>query len=297
MRFVVVPLSSKSVFVFCQHRIAPPILIKSAAASRTAIPTRSTPRLDDRIVAKAQATWQSWEASNSKMKQRIVKWANLALEKIPFEEYSLKSIPPLGRVLRKVEDSSDDNKSSTGKEVHIKVGSQPSDSSVVPVQVLFPGNVISKSQSAAVLKNLAENGVVMHWKYMWISLVVSPLTLPLALLPVIPNLPGIYLMYRAYSNFRAYQGAQHLKYLVDHSATQLEYFDYAPLNDAYRGVEPITLADTEKKSCEEKIVLDSGRITEIGTCLDATMELRNELKRAVHQIEKKERKKQAYEQT
>ena len=42
------------------------------------------------------------------------------------------------------------------------------------------------------------------------SLILLPLTLPVAALPIIPNLPGFYVAFRAYSHWKALQGARFL---------------------------------------------------------------------------------------
>lgn len=292
MRFVVVPLSTKSAFIFCQQTVLPPTLLAAKAAAHhevpTAIPARSSPRLDDRFVLRAKKFWNSWEQSPSKWKQTIVSWANKALERIPYDEYSLKSIPSKSSVLRKVQKEEEEYS-------HVSVAElekiKHDVAAIQSIEVQYPSDVLTKDQSLEIMSKLASNGVNMHLKYFWISLGLSPFTLPVALLPVLPNLPGFYLLYRAWSNWKAWEGAKHLSYLIkeDH----LTFVANQALNKAYVG-SPRFLSTIPDKSNlesapanEEVVILDSQRIKEVATSVEATSELSAELARAVHQVEKK----------
>ncbi|RFU35678.1 hypothetical protein B7463_g676, partial [Scytalidium lignicola] len=49
---------------------------------------------------------------------------------------------------------------------------------------------------------------------MW-CFVGMPITAPIALIPVIPNLPFFYLVFRAWSHWRALAGSKHLEFLLN----------------------------------------------------------------------------------
>lgn len=291
MRFVVVPLSTKSAFVFCQQQVSPPILLaaksltaQSARDGPSIIPARQSPRIDDRLVVRAQKFWTSWEQSPTKWKQTIVKWANIALERIPYDEYALKSIPSMSSVLRKIQKEEKEESFA-----HVSVRElekiKHDVAAIHSIEVQYPSDILTKDQSLEIMSKLASNGVNMHLKYFWISLGCSPLTLPMALLPVLPNLPGFYLLYRAWSNWKAWEGAKHLNYLVkeDH----LHFTPSKALNDAYKGTFKFIGNSNASSVNEETVVLNPERIEQVATSVDATTELTAELTRAVHQIEKK----------
>ena len=297
MRFVVVPLSTKNAFIFCQQRVAPPILVKSQALTNriassnsnnpdaATLPVRNTPRIDDRIVDKAQQIWGSWERSPARWKQAIVRWANVALEKIPYDEYSLKSIPSKSRVLKKIEDN---NQSAHVSIKHLEKIQHNVDN-IHPVEVLYPARVFSQQQSLDIMRRLAVVGEQQHWKYFLVSLGLSPLTLPLSLLPVFPNLPGIYLLYRAWSNYKAFEGAKHLRYLIEQD--QLEFKDCASLNESYSSaLEAVGAAAANEKAGStdhEVVILNRENIKQVEASVEATSELSAELLRAVHQVQKR----------
>lgn len=298
MRFVVVPLSTKSAFVFCQtqHLVPQVLLAGTKAATATAvrskfaasdsipttIPARKTPRLDDRIADRARKLWTSWENSPSKFKQTIVRWANVALEKVPYDEYSLKSIPSKSAVLRKVKEMEKEKAS------HVSVAElekmKDNVETIHRIQVQYPSNILTQSQSLEIVTRLATKGTATHWKYFLLSLGLAPLTLPIGLIPVLPNLPGFYLLYRAWCNWKAWEGAKHLSYLVkeDH----LEFTPSEALNKAYDGC-PKFESISNETDAKETIILDSERIQQVTASVEATSDLPAELVRAVHQIEKK----------
>lgn len=177
-----------------------------------------------------------------------MKWTNVALEKIPYDEYSLKSIPSKGSVLRKVQEleKTESSHVSISKLEQIKHNVK----TVHPIEVLYPSNVLTMTQSREILDRLATTGVNSHWKYFLLSLGVSPFTLPLGLLPVVPNLPGIYLLYRAWCNWKAWEGAKHLAYLVKEDHLVFKASD--ALNEAYAGSPKYLVVPSSSSRAEKK---------------------------------------------
>ncbi|KAJ5028183.1 mitochondrial K+-H+ exchange-related-domain-containing protein [Bipolaris maydis] len=53
-------------------------------------------------------------------------------------------------------------------------------------------------------------------KLIW-SVVIMPFTAPFMLVPIIPNLPFFYVLYRAWSHWKALGGARHLEFLLKHN--------------------------------------------------------------------------------
>lgn len=313
MRFVVVPLSTKSSFVFCQHHITPtlgkaaPTL--SAATSQRAggavkpagpwtsvtIPARSKPRLDERAVHYVQSTWEKWEKSPTWWKVKTVALGNKVLERIPYDEYAVKRIPSKRAVLRKIHkemaDVSDEQEKKAvvaSRKTTTHVSAKELDRirnldevTIYNINVLYPSSIMTEEQSLRILSQLASNGVATHWKNMWYALGLAPLTLPLSLLPVLPNFPGIYLLYRAWSNWKAWEGSKHLQYLVDDRHLNFEVSD--ALNTAYKG-SPKYVGKSPVE--EERVILTPELIGNIMSGIEATYEFSAELTRAVHQVEK-----------
>lgn len=307
-----VPLSTKSAFVFCQHQITPARAkaATTAAAAATAgasekppssskhwqsvtVPARKSPRLDERAVHYTQTMWERWENSETWWKQKTVQMGNFVLERIPYQEYAVKRIPSKRAVLRKIHKGYHNHQNLEESTTHVshseleKIKQSPSPEGTTPalmvhsINVQYPSCIMTEAQSLQVLSQLATTGVRNHWKYMWVALALTPLTAPMSLLPVLPNFPGYYLLYRAWSHWKAWEGAKHLAYLVDED--HLDFTACTALNAAYKGVPQFT-GDKEK---EESIVLSPQIIEKVVTGVEATHELAAELARAVRQVEKK----------
>lgn len=82
-------------------------------------------------------------------------------QRIPFEEWGLKSIPSLN-AQRRINKSDADRK----------------------VDVLFPGNAIRREKLPSILQKIALERQDLHRKRMYWSFIVAPFTAPIALIPV-----------------------------------------------------------------------------------------------------------------
>ena len=115
----------------------------------------------DRLTNKALETWAKWEEAEKGWKKVLVGYSHQVLQRIPYEEWGLKSVPPLSA-----------RQEAEELRVH------------TPVDLLYPGNVIPDSKVLRLLRQLATERQDLHRKRMWWSIVVAPLTAPIALLPV-----------------------------------------------------------------------------------------------------------------
>lgn len=133
------------------------------------------------------------------------------MKKIPYEEWGLKTIPALSAKRKEMEISQQEK-----------------------VEVLYPRLFMKDSKVLEACKQLALERQPLHRKRAIWSAIGAPLTLPFALLPIIPNIPGFYLLFRAWSHWKgvfcfhpvyyppantisALKGAQHLEFLVQNN--------------------------------------------------------------------------------
>lgn len=110
--------------------------------------------------------------------------------------------------------------------------------------------------------------------------------------PSIPNIPFFYLVYRAWSHWRAFSGSKHIEFLLDNKlitlkpsrildelyATGKRSFNPSPESANEKG-------STDPTSVEEKLVLHKSDGKRIAEALQMP-ELDMELDRAVWQVEK-----------
>lgn len=125
----------------------------------------------DRIVNKANETWASWENSPNKYKKKLTDYGNVIFNRISYEEWGLKTLP-----------------SSTAD--------------LTPTEIVFPGRFLDQQKVPDILRKLATERQGLHKQRFWGSLIGLPFTIPVGLLPVIPNIPGLYLGFRAWSHFK-----------------------------------------------------------------------------------------------
>jgi hypothetical protein len=105
--------------------------------------------------------WSKWEKEESGWQKKVVEYGNKAFQRISFEEWGLKSIPPLS-TRRKIDETS-------GK---------------ITINVLYPSTVMPKESINDVLRTLATKRQGLHRKRMMYSFIAMPLTAPAALIPV-----------------------------------------------------------------------------------------------------------------
>lgn len=115
----------------------------------------------DKATTKVAKTWASWEEAEGGWKKHLVTWGNRVQQRIPFEEWGLKSIPSLTSQRR-------------SDETHGKR----------KIDVLFPGNAVRLEKVPGILHTIATERQEFHRKKMIWSLVLAPITAPFALVPM-----------------------------------------------------------------------------------------------------------------
>jgi hypothetical protein len=146
MRLFLLPISTRRTLIYCQRINA------TVSEQQTLI---------DKATARAAKLWASWEKKNSGWQKKVVELGNKALKRIPYEEWGLKSIPPLSA--RRKEDEL------SGKE---------------DVSVYFPPLLIPKHSVTDVLRILGTEREALHKSRLIYSIVGMPITAPIALIPV-----------------------------------------------------------------------------------------------------------------
>ncbi len=160
MRLFLLPVSTRRTLIYCDKKFVIPAL--QNAASPTA-PAEAAPKtLMDRVTNRAAETWAGWERLDGGWRKTLTRYGNAAMRRIPFEEWGLKSIPPLGRKRR------DSALAAQG-----------------PVaEVVFPPGFLAPQRVREVLERIATERQDLHRRRMIWSGLCAPLTLPFALVPM-----------------------------------------------------------------------------------------------------------------
>ena len=146
MRLFLLPISTRRALIYCQRLQEKPI---------------SEPSLVQRTINRVPQTWSKWEAAESGWKKTVTQYGNRALQTIPYEEWGLKSFPPLNERVRAEQLTA--NKK---------------------IEVIYPGNIIHSEDVSKILTRLATERKQLHWRRYLGSLVTLPVTIPFALIPV-----------------------------------------------------------------------------------------------------------------
>ncbi|KAH8592979.1 mitochondrial K+-H+ exchange-related-domain-containing protein [Bisporella sp. PMI_857] len=251
MRLFLLPISTRRTLIYSQR-------LKRSTVEQNSLLEKGT--------KKAADIWADWEKKESGWQRKVVDYGNQALRRIPFEEWGLKSIPPLSN--RRKEDEL------ARKE---------------EVEVSYPSTLIPKERVLDVLKALGTERQALHRKRLIWSIVGMPLVAPFALVPVIPNLPFFYLVFRAWSHWRALSGSKHLEFLVEKKLVDIQA---SPILDKLYSNEKKSFESTSSTSGQlssdisgiESMVLTKAQGKRLAETLDIP-ELYLELERAVWQVE------------
>jgi hypothetical protein len=146
MRLFLLPITTRQALIYCQR-----------AAQK---PTKEIGYVD-RITKKAAETWANWEAAEKGWQKKVTEYGNRGLQRIPYQEWGLKSFPPLTQQVQ-AEELADNKKFS----------------------VFYPENIMKGEDVPKILGRLASERKNLHWKRFWWSMIGLPFALPFGLVPV-----------------------------------------------------------------------------------------------------------------
>ncbi|EPY52378.1 hypothetical protein SPOG_01703 [Schizosaccharomyces cryophilus OY26] len=160
--------------------------------------------IHDRVVNRIYNTWDAWSKSKSFIKQKTVSIGNRVLHQTPHEESFLKSFSSA----KKLDDG----------EFH-------STTMIERPSSLEPNRIFQELIQLQGMRRLHRNNLILN-------IIGLPLTIPFILIPIIPNVPGFYLCYRAYCNYRAMLGTLQINRLL--GKKEININSNEKLESAYR---------------------------------------------------------------
>lgn len=153
MRLFLLPITRSRTLLYCQRLDA----LHQAAGEKQGIV--------DRVTARAARTWADWERRESGWQRTVVRYGNAAFRRIPYQEWGLKSVPPLSAKRRRQELAAAEGERNR-------------------VELVFPESVIPKSEAEGVLQRLGSERDALHRQRLIWCIVGMPITAPIAIIPV-----------------------------------------------------------------------------------------------------------------
>jgi hypothetical protein len=162
MRLFLLPVSSRRTLIYCDKKFVTKTLEHASSPGGSGTDVAAPRSIVDRVTNRAAETWAGWERLDGGWRKTLTTYGNALLRRIPFEEWGLKSIPPLGRRWR-------------------ERGLAPGG----PVaEVVYPPRFLAPLRVGEVLARIATERQELHRRRMIWSGLCAPLTLPFALVPM-----------------------------------------------------------------------------------------------------------------
>ena len=151
MRLFLLPVSTRRSLIYCQKRT-----------------TESSGRLSwwsnpvQKITLKSSETWLGWEKYNKGWRKQVTVYGNKLFQRLPYEEWGLKSIPTLTAKRKR-------------EELEGKITSH----------LEYPGNLLDSEAAQKALQDYGSDArQSFHRKWFWLSCLGAPFTFPFAAIPV-----------------------------------------------------------------------------------------------------------------
>lgn len=153
-----------------------------------------------------QNSWMNWatrksselwagfgKAKEGTWKRKTFVYGERLVDRIDFEELALKSLD-----------------TSLGPTIQSLLHAQTNQSVETPtIPLLYPPSACDSP--TAHLRALLAKRTPRHRKGFWMWMAIAPLTAPFAIVPIIPNLPFFFCVWRSWSHWRAYKASAYLE--------------------------------------------------------------------------------------
>ncbi|KAJ3561664.1 hypothetical protein NP233_g10058 [Leucocoprinus birnbaumii] len=217
------------------------------------------------LQAKAAATWSSFgKSEQGSWKLKTYQLGERLMDRIEFEELALKALDPsLGPPV-------------AGKSTHSEKRPQ--------IPLIHPSS-ISSEDSMTYLRTFLEHRTPQHRRGFYFWMFISPLTAPLTIIPVIPNFPFFFCVWRSWSHYKAYRSSRYLQALLSNDSIVPESSD--ALDAIFKeSSAPVVAAQEEPEeiaSEKHEIVLTRGAIPPITRLFELSESSNADLYRAIEQ--------------
>ncbi|PWN49828.1 hypothetical protein IE53DRAFT_374924 [Violaceomyces palustris] len=246
-----------------------------------------------RMLSKASNFWMDMGRADQKStldwKRRTYTLGEKLMDRIEYQEWALKGVDPaLGPRLNTLSQKSTDSDEGKSKPGEIDRRKSRSDEKV---SLLYPPSLLSPAPLLASLESLTSHRTPHHYRRLWLCVAGMPFTIPFALIPVIPNLPFFYLVFRAYSHWKAYKSSAYLAVLLQQKrikptpSPEIDSIFKADTNHSIQA-ENVKRDANQESEVEAELILQKSQIEAMIKRLELQDWARTDLNRARMQVER-----------
>ncbi|KAF7422653.1 hypothetical protein PC9H_010809 [Pleurotus ostreatus] len=156
------------------------------------------------VTAKASNAWAKLgKAKEGSWKVRVYQLGERFLDRIDFEELALKGIDPsFGPSIRHPD---------FGGHSQDDVKNKPP----LKIPFLYPPSIQNGPTTLSQLTTLVQHRGPNHRKGFLTWMLITPLTAPFMIIPIIPNLPFFFCVWRSWHHYKAYRASQYVQALLE----------------------------------------------------------------------------------
>lgn len=194
--FYALPLTTKKTFLHCKYK--------------NEIFPGGKETLENKVIGKFVKLWKKFSESENRVNKKIVGFINKVLARIPWLETCLLSIPSQKFITRKLKEDSEKKETQFVTQTEILENNLKSED-LDDFDFYYPEGLTDVDTMLETFRPEFRTQYEMHRKGIFTDLMLLPLTVPVALVPLVPNVPGFYHLYRIYCHIKVIAS---LKYLV-----------------------------------------------------------------------------------
>lgn len=231
MYFYALPLTTRKTFIHCKYN--------------DSIFPNGKKTLENKIIDKATSMWKSFASSDSSVNKKVVVWINKILSNIPWFETCLMSIPSQKFITRRLKQDNEEL-GKEGEKVNAEVEEHSKSEYLTHDEIqekqihsrdlemfsyYYPNKLTNIEVMLDTFRPEFKSQYDLHKKGIVKDLLMMPLTIPFALIPLLPNIPGFYLLYRIYCHIKVIASLKYLIVLLKDGHLNYEAVD--PLTEIY----------------------------------------------------------------
>jgi len=222
-------------------------------------------------------------------KQRLFTYGERVEDRIDFQELALKSMDP-----------------SLGPKI-FNFGSPDvkfEEKDLPQIPLIHPTKLARTTSPLIHLQNLVEKRIPSHRKGFYLWMLVSPLTAPFMIVPIVPNIPFFFCVWRSWHHYRAYKASSYLDSLLhkgiivpevnigldriyENCQRRLSQTPHLPPTASHEGDAQSNHTTTNTRSDEdrpaEELILDRDAVPDIISYFDLPKSAESDLYRALGQ--------------